>query len=387
MVEIKGLVGLRPSKSKIAQFTCPPYDVIKPDTDLHRSLFANHDSLVHVTLGNEPVDALSGLIQSGVLIQDSIPCFYIYEQTYTNNGMKKQRTGLLAAAKVYPYATGDIRRHEKTFDDKVQGRLALRKKTNLTLEPVFLLTNSKISAAMEAIKRKQATDNTLEYQFLSKFQGETDLDGIENRVFRIPENSPDGAILKQLIAKNPLYIADGHHRYHTSLLNVQSHFLAYITQEAEIQAYNRVLNPQISFETAKLPLIPTGAFETPKKHRFCLYSGGKAFIIGATHIPKDVIGRLDCSILEREVYPAFGLTHEMIRNPGIFDYYPESQLNTMKKQVDSGMFKMAIALHPVSIDELMAVADAGLNDPDIVMPEKSTFFSPKILSGIFIYRH
>ena len=71
----------------------------------------------------------------------------------------------------------------------------------------------------------------------------------------------------------------------------------------------------------------------------------------------------------------------------LFDYYPESALGEMQAVVDAGTYELAIALHPVSLDELMAVADAGLEDPDVVMPEKSTFFSPKILTGLFLYRH
>ena len=91
--------------------------------------------------------------------------------------------------------------------------------------------------------------------------------------------------------------------------------------------------------------------------------------------------------LEKRLYPLLGITHDMILNDDHFNYYPESELDIMKEQVDSGQYDIAVALHPVSIDELMAIADAGLEDPDIVMPEKSTFFSPKILSGLVLYRH
>jgi len=77
----------------------------------------------------------------------------------------------------------------------------------------------------------------------------------------------------------------------------------------------------------------------------------------------------------------------MITDPKHFDYYSESELDKMKECVDSVKYDIAVALHPVSIDELMAVADAGLKDPNIVMPEKSTFFAPKILTGIIIYKH
>jgi uncharacterized protein (DUF1015 family) len=99
------------------------------------------------------------------------------------------------------------------------------------------------------------------------------------------------------------------------------------------------------------------------------------------------VGRLDCSILEKELYPALGVDHSMILQKKHFDYYPESDLETMKALVDKGEYDLAVALCPVSIDELMAVANAGLKNSDIVMPEKSTFFAPKILSGLVLYKH
>src|SRR5690606_14219645 len=101
----------------------------------------------------------------------------------------------------------------------------------------------------------------------------------------------------------------------------------------------------------------------------------------------DVVGRLDCSILEREVYPHLGVEHSMIVKKEHFDYYPEWDLATMKALVDADEYDLAVALHPVSLGELVAVADAGLKDSNVVMPEKSTFFATKILSGIVLYKH
>src|SRR5690606_6311006 len=118
-------------------------------------------------------------------------------------------------------------------------------------------------------------------------------------------------------------------------------------------------------------------FETPPKHAFALRTKEGTWLLRAKEVPDDVVGRLDCAILERELYPALGLTHDQIVDPAHFDYYPESQLDEMEAVVDAGKYELAIALHPVSIDELIAVADAGLEDSSIVMPEKSTFFAPK----------
>src|SRR5690606_21623248 len=123
------------------------------------------------------------------------------------------------------------------------------------------------------------------------------------------------------------------------------------------------------------------------KHHVSLYTREGAFLLKAQDVPADVVGGLDCSILERELYPHLGVEHSMILKQEHFDYYPEWDLATMKALVDEGKYDLAVALHPVSIDELIAVADAGMNNPEIVMPEKSTFFAPKILSGIILYKH
>jgi uncharacterized protein (DUF1015 family) len=205
----------------------------------------------------------------------------------------------------------------------------------------------------------------------------------------VPESSPEGGALRAAVAENPLYIADGHHRYHAALLGGQTHAMAYIVEDARILAYNRVINGKIRLAEAKadLNLIPADDLVTPPKHHFCLYTKEGAFLLKAKTVPDDVVGGLDCSILERELYPLLGVEHSMILKKEHFDYYPEWDLATMKALVDAGEYDLAVALHPVSIGELMAVADAGMANPEIVMPEKSTFFAPKILSGLFLYKH
>jgi uncharacterized protein (DUF1015 family) len=127
--------------------------------------------------------------------------------------------------------------------------------------------------------------------------------------------------------------------------------------------------------------------KTPDKHTFAIYTQDGNYLMKAANVPNDVVGRLDCSILEKELYPHLGLTHDMITDSRYFDYYSEDDLDKMIECVDSGAYDLAVALHPVSIHELIDIADTGITNPSIVMPEKSTFFAPKILSGIFIYQH
>lgn len=381
MVATRGLIGLRPHPKRVAQVTSPPYDVIKPATPLEAHLKAEQRSLFHVILGEQPESALDNLVTSGALVQDDEAAYYVYEQSW--NG--QARTGVFTAAEVTPYEEHQIIRHEKTFDEKVKGRIELARATKHTMGPVFVLTRAPLSQALDAAK---AASDPL-YDFVTDFGGHSELHGIHNRVWRVPEGSEVGVAIKRTLAEQPMYIADGHHRYHASLLNRQTHFLCYVTEEAVIQAYNRVINGTRSFSdiASELSLTPVDAFVTPKKHEFCIYTGEGAFMMQASSVPQDVVGGLDCAILERELYPRLGLKHEMIADLRHFDYYPESALGDMKAVVDRGDYDIAIALHPVSLQELIAVADAGLRDPDIVMPEKSTFFAPKILSGLFLYRH
>ncbi|TVR45095.1 MAG: DUF1015 family protein [Planctomycetota bacterium] len=381
MTAITGLVGLRPTPAAAAEVAAPPYDVIKPGSRLESLLAARPASLTHVTLGADPKAALDQLVADGRLIEDTEPAYYAYRQQWSGGS----RLGFFAAVEVSDYSAGQVIRHEKVFDAKVQGRIELAKKTGVTMEPIFLLTRAAITATLEdAFKRLP-----LLYDFDADFQGLNDLHGVSADIVRIDAADPAYAALGAAVAEHPLYIADGHHRYHTALRSGMTHCMTYITGDAAIQGYNRVINGVVPFAAIKdkLALEPVSAFHTPPKNAFCLHTAEGNWLLRAKDVPQDVVGRLDCSILERELYPHLGLEHRHIIDPAHFDYYPESQLDQMQEQVASGKYELAVALHPVSIDELMAVADAGMGNPDIVMPEKSTFFAPKVLSGLFIYRH
>jgi len=381
MVATIGLTGPRPDPAHVSEIASPPYDVIKPGTELEALLRSRPNSLFHVTLGGHPKEAMDRLVSEKLVIEDDEPAYYVYEQTWKDG----QRTGVFVAAEVSPYEDQQVIRHEKTFDDKVKGRLAVRRATGLHIGPVFVLTRAPIGRALDDAKRSAKPI----YDFMSDFGGFSELEGIRNKVWRVAEHSDTGRAIQATLRTEPFYIADGHHRYHASLLHDQTHFLCYVTEEAVIQAYNRVINGVRPFSevAGELPLRRVESFHTPKKHTFCIYTKQGCYELDAQHVPNDVVGRLDCAILERELYPKLGLTHDMVVDPNHFDYYSEGALDEMKAVVDRGDYDMAIALHPVSLEDLMAVADAGLQDPEVVMPEKSTFFQPKILSGLCLYRY
>ncbi len=381
MATIDGLTGYRPIETEVANFTAPPYDVVKEGSPLEKLLSENQNSLFHITLGEKPGEALQRFIKAGIIQEDKEPCYYVYEQKWKDGS----RLGFFAGVAVEDYASGNIIRHEKTFDEKVKGRIAVTNETQLTLEPIFLLTRSPIQTILEKI----IVSESALYSFTTDFKGLSELHGIKNRIFKLPAESPAGKQLKASIAQNPLYIADGHHRYHAALLNKQNYAMAYIVEKATILAYNRLINGKQNFSDliGQLSLEKCQNFTTPPKHQFCIYTKEGCYILKAKQVPDDVVGRLDCSILEKELYPLLGVNHSMITQKKFFEYYAESELETMKQKVDEGHYNMAIALHPVSIDELMAVANAGMKNSEIVMPEKSTFFAPKILSGIILNQH
>jgi len=413
MAEIAGLTGLRPGSSGIAKIiTSPPYDVIKPGSGLEKLLQENENSFWHITLGDKPKDALGRLVSRRALIRDDEPCFYVYSQEFDSwNGQRITRLGFFAAPAVAQYETGDIIRHEQTFDDKVQGRLELAKQLGMTIEPIFLLTKSRITDMLREIA------DVVEplYDFVSDFGAQSELHGIHNRIYRIPASSSFGQALANLIRVNALYIADGHHRYHSALLNNQANTLAYIVEADEIkktrgiQAYNRAINGTVVFEDGineiskisgvcveeQPALIGVGC---PNRGYFWVYTNGKVYWVDTAGMTRadDPVEGLDCKVLEQVVYPALGLTESMLSDSGRFEYYPEQDNDKITALVDSGSFNAGIGLHAVSVDEVIAVADAGLKEmrengniakPHFIMPKKSTFFAPKILSGLFLYGH
>ena len=381
MAKIFGLSGLRPGKDLAERVTCPPYDVIKPDTPLETLLRSNPDSLYHVILGEDPAAALARLVEARVLDADGEPGFYVYEQRFGD----RRRIGFLAAPEVSPYEAKEIIRHEKTFDEKVRGRIRLMEETGYVTEPIWLLTQAPVGALLDDVCAREPAL----YEFVSDFQGLSELSGIRSRVFKVSENSPVGSQLQEAIAGFPLYIADGHHRYHSALRMGLSRCIAYICEadQARIQAYNRVIRGAVPFASirAELPGGHAGDFSTPERHVFSIYTKDGSWRFRAASVDEgDVVRRLDCHILESTLYPLLGLRHDMIMDSRYFDYYPEQDLSAMRQAVDEGVYDLAVALHPVSPEELMAVADAGVTDPDTVMPEKSTYFAPKILSGLFL---
>jgi uncharacterized protein (DUF1015 family) len=373
MVEIQGLIGYRPISEKIAEVTTPPYDII--EGPLKELCKARYYSLYHVILGQHPVSAWSRLM--AVMQEDNIPSFYRCREERPDGST---RTGFFAAAKIGP----DIFDHEETKKPKVQERLKLSQTTGYSFGPVLTLTESDIS---NVLNKAEKEENQL-YEFVSDFSSFSDLDGILNRVFRIKADSPEGVELINAIRKNPLFIADGHHRYGAAVLNSQQYFLTYISEAktARIQAYNKVINSTVKFDDIKHKLKnlqEISEFKTPaKEHQICIYSNGRTYlwdVRSEAQNSADLVGSLDASILEKELYHILEIPPNSIRkNSDYIDYYPEYKLDEMVELANLGKYDIIVALHPVSVKTVMEISRNGKK-----MPSKSTYFD-KIPSGIVI---
>ncbi len=376
MVDITGIAGIRPRREVAARVVTPPYDVIRQGDRLWDELDGREESWLHVILGNQPRAAMAKLLEKNIFVADEEACYYV---TLQESGFSR-RYGVFAAVGVSDYSEKLCIRHERVLDDNAQGWLDLIQELGYINEPIFLLRRQPMSLELERLVK----DLPVEYDIVPDFVGISDLHQVRTVVWRIPAASAAGEQVKALLAADCYYIADGHHRYHAALLGGYSHCLAYICDDAGILAYNRLITGKKPFSQIKdeLDLEETLAFVTPPKKCFTIRHHGRNYLLRARQVPEDVVGKLDCSILERELYPLLGLEHSMIKEAAHFDYLSQNELQIMEQRVDAGEYDIAVALHPVSLEELYAVADAGLVDPEIVMPEKSTYFSPKLLSGL-----
>ncbi|MFH1448689.1 MAG: DUF1015 domain-containing protein [Candidatus Micrarchaeota archaeon] len=406
MPENKGLVGIRPKDNDFAKmFVAPPYDVITYGTPL-QEILSGRENLIHSHLRpKEEGDGryanakktLDRLVSEGKLVEDNEPAYYVYRQVVG----EMTRIGVLLACKVTDYSEGKVIRHEKTFDDKVKDRMNLRKATGYQIGVVFSVMEDKkkeLLAALEEVSKGEQL-----YSFSTDFEGTSDMDGIKNDVWRVPGNSELGGRIKSAIESEPAYIADGHHRYHCAVVMEQKYLQMYISPSAsaKIQAYDRVVGSVKKEDVEALPekvkdefdVSEHGKLEVPDKHSMIFYFRDKILMYTAKpellkEVEADPVAKLDCSLLQDHLlFPHLGLSTENIKDKRYFYYLPgnESGFSHMKKLVDGTEYEFAVSLAPVEFSELKAVADIGVGNPEIVMPQKSTYFWPKLLSGLFIY--
>ena len=412
MAKIKPFKGVRPPKNYVTEVASRPYDVlnseearieaegnekslyhiIKPEIDFAPGT-DEHDSCVY----DKAVENFNMFQDKGWLVQDSKEHYYIYAQTM--NG--RTQYGFVVAANVDDYMQGRIKKHELTRRDKEEDRMKHVRINNANVEPVFFAFPD--NAELEAII-KNVTSNKPEYDFVAN-------DGFGHHFWVINDDETIKRIT-ELFAQIPsLYIADGHHRsaaaalvgHEKALANPNhtgeeeyNYFLAvaFPASHLNIIDYNRVvkdlngLSDEEFLNAISQNFIieekETEIYRPEKLHNFSLYLRGKWYSLTAkegTYNDSDPIGVLDVTISSDLILRDILNIHDLRSDKRIDFVGGIRGLGELKKRVDSGEMAMALALYPVSMEQLINIADTGN-----IMPPKTTWFEPKLRSGLVIHK-
>ena len=413
MAVIKPFKGIRPPKSMVEEVASRPYDVLN-SAEARAEAGDNEKSLYHIikpeinfpegTDEHDPcvyesaAEHFQMFQDKGWLVQDEKVNYYVYAQTM--NG--KTQYGLVVGAYVPDYMNGVIKKHELTRRDKEEDRMKHVRVNNANIEPVFFAYPD--NAELDAIVAKY-TAGTPEYDFIAPG------DGFGHTVWVIDQQEDIDAITKAFAAMPALYIADGHHRSAAAALvgaekaqqnpnhkgdEEYNYFMAvcFPANQLTIIDYNRVvkdlngLTPE-EFLTAvgKNFIVEEKGAEIYKPdalHNFSLYLEGKWYSLTAkegTYDDNDPIGVLDVTISSNLILDEI-LGIKDLRSDKRIDFVGGIRgLGELKKRVDSGEMKVALALYPVSMKQLMDIADTGN-----IMPPKTTWFEPKLRSGLIIHK-
>lgn len=409
MVVIKPFKGIRPDKNLVDKVASLPYDVL--DTKEARNLAANNPySYLHIDKAEidlapdiSPYDDhvylqaqknLQLFLDQGWLVKEEQDSYYLYELTMND----KSQTGIVACTSIQEYLDGAIKKHEFTRHEKELDRIRHVRSCDANTSPIFLAYRGK--QKIDDIVGRWKKEHKPVYDFASFYD-------TRHRVWLI--NDP--ATLSQLeniFAEevDSLYIADGHHRTesavkvglekrkkfpHASAEAEFNYFLSVIFPEEEltIYDYNRVLNVDIPDNFLNLlenhfivEKVGEGPYQPKAKFNFGMYFNNSWYHLKAKSSYEDApaIEKLDVSILQTTVFETlFDIVD--IRTDNRIDFVGGIRgLNELEKLVTSGEFNLAFSLYPTSMSELLEIADQGE-----IMPPKSTWFEPKLLSGLFLH--
>ena len=412
-MRVKPFKGIRPPKELVEQVESRPYDVLDSD-EARAEAGDNEKSLYHIIkpeIDFEPdcseydprvyeqaAKNFQKFQDNGWLVQDDKEQYYIYAQTM--NG--KTQYGLVVGAWVEDYMTGRIKKHELTRRDKEEDRMKHVRVNNANIEPVFFAYPDNV--ILDALLKRYAA-TAPEYDFIAP------IDGFRHQ-FWVVSNDADIQLITAEFAKMPaMYIADGHHRsaaaalvgaekakqnpHHTGT-EEYNYFMAVCFQASQLTVldYNRVLKdlngmtPAEFLEALKknfeVELKGTEIYKPCHLHNFSLYLEGQWYSLTAkpgTYDDTDPIGVLDVDISSRLILDEL-LGIKDLRSSQRIDFVGGLRgLSELKRRVDSGEMKMALALYPVSMQQIMDIADSGK-----IMPPKATWFEPKLRSGLVIHK-
>ena len=413
MAKIKPFKGIRPPKELIEQVASRPYDVLNSE-EAREEAKGNEKSLYHIIkpeidfpVGTDEHDPavyekaaenFQKFQDKGWLVQDQKEMYYVYAQTM--NG--KTQYGLVVGAYVPDYMNGIIKKHELTRRDKEEDRMKHVRVNNANIEPVFFAYPDHVE--LDAIVKKYTAKAPV-YDFVAK------LDGFGHAFWLVDDDTDITRITELFAAMPALYIADGHHRSAAAALvgaekakqNPDHHgdeeynyFMAvcFPANQLTIIDYNRVVKDLNGLSEAELLEKLANNFNVEEKgaeiynpsglHNFALYLGGKWYSLTAkagTYNDNDPIGVLDVTISSNLILDEI-LGIKDLRSDKRIDFVGGIRgLGELKTRVDSGEMKVALALYPVTMKQLMDIADTGN-----IMPPKTTWFEPKLRSGVVIHK-
>lgn len=411
MSKIKPFRGLRPIPGKVAKVASPPYDVLSSE-EARKMAAGNPVSFLHVskpeidldpeinpysdTVYAQGVEAFARLQAEGVLVRDAEPRFYFYEQKMVIDGRDHVQVGLVAGASVDEYQAGTIKKHELTRADKEKDRTRHVDTLDANTGPVFLTYQAR--PEIDALARRVTARKPV-YDFVAD-------DGIGHRFWVVEDAAEIRAIEDAFAALPHLYVADGHHRSaaasavrelrraenprHTGEEGY-NYFLAVIFphDQMHIMDYNRVVLDLKGLGEAdflkrvgeKFEVTPADGGQPKRATEFGMFLGGRWLRLRAkpgTFDAADPVASLDVSILQNNLLgPILGIQDP--RRDKRIDFVGGIRgMGELERRVREGA-AVAFALHPTSIGQLMAIADAGQ-----IMPPKSTWFEPKLRSGIVV---
>ena len=417
MVRVKPFAAIRPPKNLVTEVAAPPYDVLNSE---EARAMAGEKSLLHITKPeidftpiageheqrtyDKAVENFKAWREKGWLVQDPKPMYYVYAQTMG----KRTQYGIVLCAHTDDYAEGTIKKHELTRKDKEDDRMIHVRIQNANIEPVFFAF--KDNAELSAIVAKAAAGKP-EYKFVdeNKF----------THTFWVIDDDATIARITEIFTTqvDAFYVADGHHRTaaaarvgaekkaqnpnHTGN-EEYNYFMAVCFPESELAIidYNRVVKDlngftpeeflkaleedfEVSLATKPRCGRPAKPYSPAALHNFSMYLGDKWYSLTAKpgrYDDNDPIGVLDVTILSNLVLDKL-LGIKDLRTDKRIDFVGGIRgLGELARRVDSGEMKVAFALYPVSMDQLIRIADTGN-----IMPPKTTWFEPKLRSGLAIH--
>lgn len=413
MAKIKPFRGVRPPREYVEEVESRPYDVLDSE-EARAEAGDNEKSLYHII--KPEIDFAPGTSEydprvyekaaenfkkfqdKGWLVQDAKEQYYIYAQTM--NG--KTQYGLVVCACVDDYLNGVIKKHELTRRDKEEDRMKHVRVNNANIEPVFFAYPD--NAVLDALIMRYA-GTTPEYDFIAP------VDGFRHQFWVISDDADIATVTAEFAKMPSLYIADGHHRSAAAALvgaekarqdpghdgtEEYNYFMAVCFQASQLTIldYNRVVKDLNGLSSSEFLAALGKNFEVEQKgeaeyrprrlHEFALYLDGLWYSLTAkpgTFDDADPIGVLDVDISSRLILDEI-LGIKDLRSDRRIDFVGGLRgLGELKRRVDSGEMRMALALYPVTMKQIMDIADSGK-----IMPPKATWFEPKLRSGLVIHK-